>query len=135
MKKLLITSDQQNNRTTKSGGENKNETTESGGENRVNTANASTGVGVTSSNEENHISAATEPEIPEESGWLRRKRVLRQLADALNRCLCGLVLDGSSGGVLRCKQAGCETQWVSMLYCGCSSTHLMCLVSPSVRRT
>ncbi|KIM38262.1 hypothetical protein M413DRAFT_36924, partial [Hebeloma cylindrosporum] len=31
--------------------------------------------------------------------------------DALNSCLCGLVLDGSEDSVLRCKQAGCETQW------------------------
>ncbi|KAF8227881.1 hypothetical protein L208DRAFT_276188 [Tricholoma matsutake] len=25
--------------------------------------------------------------------------------------LCRLVLDGSLGGVLKCKQAGCKTQW------------------------
>ena len=96
--------------------------TESSGENSTNTENTSTGVGVTSSNEVNHIPAATEPEIPEESGRSKRKRVLRQLADALNGCLCGLVLDGSSvGGVLKCKQASCETQWVSILYRGCWS--------------
>jgi hypothetical protein len=88
----------------------------------MNTANASTGVGTTSSNEINHIPAATEPEIPEESGRSKRKRVPRQLADALNGCLCGLVLDGSLGGVLKCKQAGCETQWVSTLYRGCLYT-------------
>ncbi|KAF8240390.1 hypothetical protein L208DRAFT_1233130, partial [Tricholoma matsutake] len=31
--------------------------------------------------------------------------------DALNGCLCRLVLKGSLGGVLKCKKAGCETQW------------------------
>jgi len=56
-------------------------------------------------------------ETPEESGRSKRKRVPRQLADALNGCLCGLVLDRSTNGVLECKQAGCETQWVSTL-CG-----------------
>ena len=68
--------------------------------------------------EVNHPSA-TEfgSETPEESGWLKRKRVLQQLADALNGCLCGLVLDCLSNGFLKCKQAGCETQWVSTL-CG-----------------
>ena len=55
-------------------------------------------------------------EIPEESGRSKRKRVQRQLADALNGCLCGLVLDSSSERVLKCKQAGCETLWVSTLY-------------------
>ncbi len=34
------------------------------------------------------------------------------IADALNRCLCGSVLDGLMRGVLQCKQAGCETQCV-----------------------
>jgi len=69
-------------------------------------------------NEVNHPSA-TEigSETPGESGWSKRKRVPQQLADALNGCLCGLVLDRSTNGVLECKQAGCETQWVSTL-CG-----------------
>jgi hypothetical protein len=57
--------------------------------------------------------AAAEIEIPEESGQSKRKRVPRKLADALNGCLCGQVLDSSLNGVLKCKQAGCETQWVS----------------------
>ena len=48
-----------------------------------------------------------------DSGRSKRKRIPRQLADALNGCLCGLVLDCSMDGVLRCNQAGCETQWVS----------------------
>jgi hypothetical protein len=86
----------------------------------LNTANTSSDWGADSeSNEVNHIPAIgvvpTEVEIPEESGRSKRKRVPRQLADALNRCLCGLVLNGSLGGVLKCKQAGCETQWVSTL--------------------
>jgi hypothetical protein len=57
---------------------------ESRNENSVNTANTSKGVGTTSSNEVNHIPMATEPETPEESGWSKHKRVLWQLADALN---------------------------------------------------
>ncbi|KAF8219823.1 hypothetical protein L208DRAFT_1337500, partial [Tricholoma matsutake] len=55
--------------------------------------------------------ASTEIEIPEESGRSKRKRVPRKLADALNGCLCGQVLESSLNGVLECKQAGCETQW------------------------
>ena len=49
---------------------------ESSGENSVNTANSSTGVGAISSNKVNHIPVATEPEIPEESGWSKHKWVL-----------------------------------------------------------
>jgi hypothetical protein len=69
-------------------------------------------------NNANHLqaAAATEIEIPEESGRSERKRVPRKLADALNGCLCGQVLDSSLNGVLECKQAGCETQWVSTAY-------------------
>jgi hypothetical protein len=69
-----------------------------------------------SSIEGNHISA-TEigSQIPEESGRSKRKRVPQQLADTLNGCLCGLVLGSSLSGVLKCKQAGCETQLVSTL--------------------
>ena len=67
-------------------------------------------------NNANHLQAATEIEIPEESGRSKRKRVPRKLADALNGCLCGQVLDSSLNGVLECKQAGCETQWVSTAY-------------------
>jgi hypothetical protein len=69
-------------------------------------------------NDANHIqvAAAAEIEIPEESGRSKRKRVPRKLADALNGCLCGQVLDSSLNGVLECKQAGCETQWVSTAY-------------------
>ena len=75
--------------------------------------NAGEGMG-----EINHIQAAvaTEIEIPEESGRSKRKRVPRKLADTLNVCLCRQVLDSSLNGVLECKQAGCETQWVSTAY-------------------
>ena len=52
-------------------------------------------------------------EVAEEPGRSKQKRVIRRVADALNGCLCGSVLNGSMRGVLRCKQAGCETQWVS----------------------
>jgi len=102
-------------------GSENNETAESANEDSVNTENASTGVGTMSSNEVNHILTAPEPEIPEESGRSKHKRVPRRLADALNGYLCGLVLNSSSGGVLKCKQAGCETRWVSTLYSGCRS--------------
>ncbi|KIK09698.1 hypothetical protein K443DRAFT_71178, partial [Laccaria amethystina LaAM-08-1] len=29
----------------------------------------------------------------------------------LNGCLCGMVADSQSEGVLECKRLGCETQW------------------------
>jgi hypothetical protein len=45
----------------------------------MNTANASIGVGSTSSNEVNHIPAATEPEISEESGWSKINRFCNNL--------------------------------------------------------
>jgi hypothetical protein len=57
--------------------------------------------------------AEARSETVEETGRSKRKRIPRQLADALNGCLCGSVLDGSMDGVLKCNQAGCETQWVS----------------------
>ena len=63
-------------------------------------------------NEVNHPLAT---EAPEESRRSKRKKVAWQLADALNGCLCGIVLDRSSNGVLKCRQTGCETQWVSIL--------------------
>jgi hypothetical protein len=49
----------------------------------------------------------------QELGQSKRKRIPRRRADALNGCLCGLVLNGLSSWALKCKQAGCETQWVS----------------------
>ena len=53
-----------------------------------------------------------------ESGRGRRKRALRHISD-LNGCLCGRVvnLGVDSRGIIECKQAGCETQWV------CSTVH------------
>jgi hypothetical protein len=46
-------------------------------------------------------------------GRPKRQRAPRQQhVDALNGCLCGEVLQPLSNGVLKCKQAGCETQWV-----------------------
>ncbi|KJA17943.1 hypothetical protein HYPSUDRAFT_145782, partial [Hypholoma sublateritium FD-334 SS-4] len=31
--------------------------------------------------------------------------------DALNGCLCGIVVNPKCEGALKCRQAGCETQW------------------------
>jgi len=55
---------------------------------------------------------ATEIEIAEESGQSKRKRVPCRLADALNGCLCGVILNSSSNGVLECKQAGCVGKYI-----------------------
>ncbi len=68
-------------------------------------------------NEENG-NRALATDKPEESGRSKRKRIPRRLADALNGCLCGLVVDSSLSGVLECKQAGCETKWVSTYQSG-----------------
>jgi hypothetical protein len=118
-----------------------------GGENNqdLNTANTSSGVGTTLIEVRGThmpVSATADSDIgseipsPDESGWSKRKRVPQQLADALNGCLCGLVLDGLLGGVLKCKQAGCETQWVSTFkfFHRHSDSH-MCLVPYPMRRT
>lgn len=82
---------------------------ESGGGNEGSVSNAGQGVG-----EVNYMQAvaatAAEIEIPEESGRSKRKIVPRKLADALNRRLCGLILNSSMKELLKCKQAGCETQ-------------------------
>ena len=52
-------------------------------------------------------------ENPEAFGRSKRKRIPRQAeTDALNECLCGLVVKPSSEGALLCKKKGCETQWV-----------------------
>jgi len=46
-------------------------------------------------------------------GRSKRKRVLRQAeTDALNGCLCRLIVKPSSEGAILCKKKGCETQWV-----------------------
>ena len=59
------------------------------------------------------MAAEIRSEILEEFRQSKCKRVPQKLEDALNGCLCGLVLNCSSNGILMCKQAGCETQWVS----------------------
>ena len=62
---------------------------------------------------DSRISESLEFELVEGiSGRSKRKRVRRE-ADSLNGCLCGEVLDELTDGVLKCIQAGCETQWVS----------------------
>ncbi|KAF8237667.1 hypothetical protein L208DRAFT_1388833, partial [Tricholoma matsutake] len=38
--------------------------------------------------------------VPKESGWSKRKRILQQLGDALNGCLCGSVLNSTMDGIL-----------------------------------
>lgn len=56
-------------------------------------------------------------DVIEFSGRPKRRRVQRQQdIDALNGCLCGEVLQMSSDGVLKCKQVGCETQWVRKFF-------------------
>ncbi len=65
--------------------------------------------------EGNNTVTATEPR--EEAGRTKRKRVPRkQQADELNGCLCGDVVEPSTEGALKCKQAGCETEWVIIFY-------------------
>ena len=52
-------------------------------------------------------------ENPESFGRSKRKRILQQAeTDALNECLCRLVVKPSSEGALLCKKKGCKTQWV-----------------------
>jgi hypothetical protein len=58
--------------------------------------------------------AEIECDVVEEIGQSKIKRIPRRKADALNRCLCGQVLNSLTVGVLKCKQVGCETQWVSL---------------------
>ena len=49
---------------------------------------------------------------PQETGRSKRKRIPKQnTSDALNGCLCGVVLDSECNEVLK---VGCETQWVSI---------------------
>jgi hypothetical protein len=99
--------------------EQNNKTTENGSEKEGSVNATSLEVGTMSSNVVNHaLGTEIGSEIPEESGRPKRKRVPRQLADALNGCLCGSVLNSSLSGVVKCKQAGCETQWVSTCLMG-----------------
>ena len=46
----------------------------------------------------------------DEAGHPKWKRVPRQMPDALNGCLCGIVVVSQSNGVLECKKLGCETR-------------------------
>ena len=80
--------------------EQNNKMTENGRENKCSMSAMSSDVA-------NHAPATIEisSEIPVELGQPKCKRVLHQLADALNGCLCRLVLDGSLSGVVKCKQA------------------------------
>ena len=50
----------------------------------------------------------------DEAGCSKWKRVPRQMPDALNGCLCGMVVDSQSDGVLKCKKLGCEMQWARL---------------------
>jgi len=52
-------------------------------------------------------------EAAETSGRGRRKRAPRRIGD-LNGCLCGLVVNPGvdSNMAIKCRQPGCETQWV-----------------------
>ena len=52
---------------------------------------------------------------PQETGRSKRKQLPKQnTSDALNGCLCSVVLDLECNEVLKCKRVGCETQWVSI---------------------
>jgi len=44
--------------------------------------------------------------------WMPRK----QQANELNSCLCGDVIELFMEGVLKCKQAGCETEWITICF-------------------
>jgi hypothetical protein len=48
-------------------------------------------------------------------GLKRRRAPTQKAVDALNGCLCGEVVNPLSDGGIRCKQLGCETQWVCNL--------------------
>ena len=57
---------------------------------------------------------AVEERPSDEAGPSKRKHVPRQMPDALSGCLCGIVVDSQSDGVLECKKLGCGTQWVRL---------------------
>jgi len=51
----------------------------------------------------------------QETGHFKQKHIpMQNTSDALNRCLCGVVLHSECNRVLKCKKIGCETQWVSI---------------------
>ena len=53
--------------------------------------------------------------VIEELGHTKRKRVAWK--HEVNGCLCGNVVQPSDLEAVRCKQAGCETEWVSTSTC------------------
>ena len=55
-----------------------------------------------------------ESKVDETTRWPKQKCTSRKLV--LDGCLCRSVLNGSMDGVLRCKEIGCETEWVSGAY-------------------
>ena len=67
--------------------------------------------------EETSAAAVESAVIGEETGRSKRKRVpTRQEHDISNACLCGEVVDPSkslSGEIIKCREVGCETEWVS----------------------
>jgi len=65
-------------------------------------------------NAENNAGGSLSVGGSEEHGRPKRKRVPRQTeTDALNSCLCGLVVDPMTEAAVQCTQPGCETEWVS----------------------
>jgi len=73
------------------------------------------------------IPTAIESEVAVEAGRSKQKRIPRkQVLDTLNGCLCGEVVDPLellSDTIIKCKEIGCETEWVtsnpfSMAYIG-----------------
>ena len=117
-----------------------NKTTENGRENKCSLNTTSLGEEMTwmpvSSNVVNHTPATKiSSEIPAELGQPKHKMALCQIADTLNGCLCRSVLNSSLSGVIKCRQADCETQWVStkcLIWAVLLLTHGACLVSPTM---
>jgi hypothetical protein len=57
----------------------------------------------------------TDNDMPSSTGSGPGKHVL----DTLNRCLCGEVVDSlklPSNAIIKCKELGCETEWVIDLF-------------------
>ena len=61
-----------------------------------------------------------ESEVASEAGRSKRKRILRkEVLDTLNGCLCGEVVNPlilPSDAIIKCKEMGCETEWVSNFF-------------------
>ena len=46
-------------------------------------------------------------------------KTLEKILNTLNRCLCGEVVDSLkllSNAIIKCKELGCETEWVTDLF-------------------